>query len=481
MPASRSPRALVVAAVLLAFIALSAPSTGAYVAPSPMVQTPAAQSTSALSNADVIKMVKAGLSEQVVLASIDSATSKQFDVSPNGLIALKTGGVSDAIIGAMQRATSGPAKAVPSAGPAVEAPVSATPPPAPKQVTVAAGTELKVQLAKAISSDQSKVGDLLEFAAVSDFLADGETVIKRGTVAWGKITKATSQRFTRAGSLEFTIDSIKGVDGTEIPLRSTQSVSGGRGAITGNDVKVAPGTVFAATIDHDVVLTLVPAVSPSGAKPSGVTTNGASAQPPTAPSPAAATASGDPDDPLAPHDSGIYVQVPDAAPGARLVPLEPTVFAQTKTGNMLATAMTYGIKKAKFKAVARGRTASLRIRDVHPVFYFYFERKGSGDAFSGWMAGASSPNEFILAKMDQTDKERELIVGEFGAFGGSMGTRSEDTLDLKIERLRTGVYKVTVGAALEFGGEYCLFYAAGSQALGAGAAGKLFDFGIDVR
>ena len=42
----------------------------------------------ALSNRDVIEMVKAGLAEDVIITSIDSAEDPDFDVSPRGLIEL---------------------------------------------------------------------------------------------------------------------------------------------------------------------------------------------------------------------------------------------------------------------------------------------------------------------------------------------------------------------------------------------------------
>jgi hypothetical protein len=191
-----------------------------------------------------------------------------------------------------------------------------------------------------------------------------------------------------------------------------------------------------------------------------------------------------PEDPEAAHDAGIYVELGTAS-AHKLFSLEPTVFSQGKSGGLLTSALTYGLKKAKWKAIVRGRAGSLRLREQQPVFYFYFEKKTSGlsntGGFAGWMSGASSPNEFILAKMDQKSSDRELIVGEFGMLGSSSGTRSEDTVDLKIERLTPGVYKVTPSKPLEIGGEYCLFYAAGAQMMGTGGgAGKLFDFGIDA-
>jgi hypothetical protein len=74
--------------------------------------------------------------------------------------------------------------------------------------------------------------------------------------------------------------------------------------------------------------------------------------------------------------------------------------------------------------------------------------------------------------------ERELIVGQFGAFSASTGTRSEDTIPLRVERLAPGAYRVTPGEELG-PGEFCFFYAAGASMLGSGAVGKLFDFGVD--
>jgi hypothetical protein len=55
-----------------------------------------------MTNADVIQLVSAGLSEQVITTSIRNAPDKGFDLKPPGLIALKKAGVSDAIILIMQ-------------------------------------------------------------------------------------------------------------------------------------------------------------------------------------------------------------------------------------------------------------------------------------------------------------------------------------------------------------------------------------------
>lgn len=55
----------------------------------------------ALTNDDVVKMVRAQLAASVILTTIQSASTK-FDLSPAGLITLKEAGVEDRIIEAMQ-------------------------------------------------------------------------------------------------------------------------------------------------------------------------------------------------------------------------------------------------------------------------------------------------------------------------------------------------------------------------------------------
>jgi hypothetical protein len=172
-------------------------------------------------------------------------------------------------------------------------------------------------------------------------------------------------------------------------------------------------------------------------------------------------------------DAGIYLKATD-----KYVPLEPTVFSGGKTGGVLTSGLTMGIKKAKWKAVVRSPHAGQRVRTTRPDFYFYFENKNSGLGSSAAMFGASSPNEFVLARMTQDDDERQLIVGEFGAFGASSGTRSQDTVPLTITRLQPGIYKVTPVDALPVG-EYCFFYAAGASTFVASGTGKLFDFGVE--
>ena len=83
-----------------------------------------------MTNDDVIKMVKGGLGEAIVLQAIDGA-EPAFDTSPDGLVKLKQGGVGDAVI---QRIL---------AGRSVAPPRTAAPPACPNCGTVTGLREIE--------------------------------------------------------------------------------------------------------------------------------------------------------------------------------------------------------------------------------------------------------------------------------------------------------------------------------------------------
>jgi hypothetical protein len=71
----------------------------------------------ALNNASVAKLVKAGLSDNLIVTTINSS-SGNYDTSANGLIALKKAGASDKVIAAVLLRASGSTTAPPAASPA---------------------------------------------------------------------------------------------------------------------------------------------------------------------------------------------------------------------------------------------------------------------------------------------------------------------------------------------------------------------------
>jgi hypothetical protein len=77
----------------------------------------------ALNNDSVIKLVKAGLSEDLIVTTINGAAGN-YDISADGIIALKAAGASDKVVAAIVAKASAPAEAAP-----------ATVPPSPVLVT----------------------------------------------------------------------------------------------------------------------------------------------------------------------------------------------------------------------------------------------------------------------------------------------------------------------------------------------------------
>jgi hypothetical protein len=175
-----------------------------------------------------------------------------------------------------------------------------------------------------------------------------------------------------------------------------------------------------------------------------------------------------------PEEPGIYL-VREADGGRQLVQLEPSVYSQAKTGGILKSAMTYGIAKIKTKAVLAVAQSKLQITDPRPVFYFYFENRNAG--LSGYGNGlfgpTTSPNEFVLLKMEVKKSNREVIIGQANVLGAQSGTMDKYAQAFDYEKVSPGIYKVTPRTGLA-PGEYCFAYA--SQ-IAAGFS-KVFDFGV---
>jgi hypothetical protein len=83
-----------------------------------------------LNNDGVIKLVKAGLSDDLIVNTINAQPSS-FDVSPDGIIALKSAGASDKVVNAVvAKASASPSASAPNPGPApMPAPAPAAPMP----------------------------------------------------------------------------------------------------------------------------------------------------------------------------------------------------------------------------------------------------------------------------------------------------------------------------------------------------------------
>lgn len=177
-----------------------------------------------------------------------------------------------------------------------------------------------------------------------------------------------------------------------------------------------------------------------------------------------------------PDEAGIFI-----VRGERLDKLEPNVYSRSKVGGMWKIPLTYGIAKGKFKAVLASAHANYQVSDPRPTFYFCFEVKRSGlsDAGQAYQPTTTSPNEFVLLRMESKKNAREVVVGEANAYSVEMGASEKSVCGFDFEKLEPGLYRVTPREPLA-AGEYCFHYAGGGGA-GYGVfwgGQKVFDFGV---
>ena len=84
------------------------------------------------------------------------------------------------------------------------------------------GVVLKVELTKELSSKKSKKGDAVPLKLVENLIVNDVIVVPAGAEVKGVVTKARKAGgLGRGGKLEFTIVSVKAINGVEIPLQYT--------------------------------------------------------------------------------------------------------------------------------------------------------------------------------------------------------------------------------------------------------------------
>jgi hypothetical protein len=183
-------------------------TTLAFANPLIQQQSQSQPQVSELTNKDVLEMLKAGLSSDVIITKIKTSRSK-FDTSPATLAELKAANVPDAVILAM---VEGPAAASSQPQRAEEV-----------EVAVPDGTELEIQLLNTLSGQSAKVGEIVDFTIVRDVQVDGVTIIEKDASARARVTAAKgASSWGRAGKLEWAMQDVQASDGQRIPTRFTK-------------------------------------------------------------------------------------------------------------------------------------------------------------------------------------------------------------------------------------------------------------------
>jgi hypothetical protein len=183
----------------------------------PVLQEPGQNQTqstpSGLTNKDVLDMLSAGLATEIVVAKI-KASRRVFDTSAATLAELKSANVPDAVIMAMVGDV-----------PDTAAKPEETQP--PSEIKLPDGTEIEIQLKNNASSEDLKVGDIVDFAVVRPVLIDGAIIFGKDASARARVTTAKKAgHWGHAGKLEWAMQDVQSTDGNRIPARFVKRTVG---------------------------------------------------------------------------------------------------------------------------------------------------------------------------------------------------------------------------------------------------------------
>jgi len=136
---------------------------------------------------------------------------------------------------------------------------------------IPSGTELTVEVIDELSSKKNKTNEAIRLKLVDNLIINDVIIIPAGATVEGHITKAKGAgMFGRAGTLEFSVDSVKTINNITVPLEYVGRIQAGSdgGAIAvfavvsmlggalmkGANVKIPAGTKILAKVSTDTDL-----------------------------------------------------------------------------------------------------------------------------------------------------------------------------------------------------------------------------------
>jgi len=214
-----------------------------------------AQLPEIVDNRAVVEMVRAGLSNSVIVARI-RVSNASLDTSASALLELHKDGVSDVVISAMIEKAAGKTSysAVPLG-------------PNDVLVEIPEGTEIKIVTIDSISGKKAKEGAAVEFKVQEDVRVGDRIVIAKDAIVKGLVSQAKKPGMMgRGGKLSVRVESTQTIDGQMIRLRAAKSGAGGDNFGTtfalsyivgpfalltpGKNARIKAGTVFSAFTDE---------------------------------------------------------------------------------------------------------------------------------------------------------------------------------------------------------------------------------------
>ncbi|MDX6306832.1 MAG: hypothetical protein QOI77_3801 [Blastocatellia bacterium] len=216
-----------------------------------------------LTNKEVIEMVKAGLSVEVIISKIKTSRCN-FETDPSILAEMKHNGVPNEVLKAMIEAPYGPPRQLRAEQTQSEE-TTVTPGP---QVVLPEGEEFTVETVDEISSKTASENDPVNLRVVEDVKVGSQIVIARGTLVKG-IVASVEQRghLGKGGKLGIRVESTKSIDGQKVKLRASKG-KGDTGTVgstlalsllisplflirRGNHAVIKPGTTIQVFTDEE--------------------------------------------------------------------------------------------------------------------------------------------------------------------------------------------------------------------------------------
>ncbi len=152
-----------------------------------------------LNNDTILKLVKAGLNDDVIAGMVNSQPGK-YSLDSDAVIALKQGGVSDKVITAMVTKDS-------VVSPPVSHGLQTT---ASTQMVIHDGTPVRMRLNRNLSSADAKTGDTIDFEVLDEVEAGDVVVIARGATAIGSVTEAETDAEVKQAIIDESRASYRG-------------------------------------------------------------------------------------------------------------------------------------------------------------------------------------------------------------------------------------------------------------------------------
>jgi hypothetical protein len=161
-----------------------------------------------LDDATILKLVKAGIGEEPIVAMVNGQPGR-YALSSDDVIALKKAGVSDKILAAMI-ARSGAADSS-----------------APVPLALRDGTPIRLSLARDLTFTNIKPGEMADFEILDDLRIGGLLVMTHGVRATATIVQAEPKtRAVRGGKLGVSLAALPLLNGDKVAIRAAQVVPG---------------------------------------------------------------------------------------------------------------------------------------------------------------------------------------------------------------------------------------------------------------